>query len=58
MEHLHTSERQTAFKQAYLGSESFISNAKLPKKDFTLAAKLKARKRQIAELKLEIEALK
>lgn len=41
-----------------MGNESFISNAKLPKKDFTLAAKLKARKRQISELKLEIEALK
>ena len=52
MEHLHISERHTTFKQAYLGNESFISNAKLPKKDFTMAAKLKARKRQIAELKL------
>jgi hypothetical protein len=52
LEHLHISERHTTFKQAYLGNESFISNAKLPKKDFTMAAKLKARKRQIAELKL------
>ena len=58
MVYIITSELQTAFKQAYLGNESFISNAKLPKKDFTLAAKLKARKRQISELKLEIEALK
>jgi hypothetical protein len=41
-----------------LGNESFISNAKLPKKEFAMAAKLKARKTQIAELKLEIEALR
>ena len=58
MEHLHISERTTAFKEAYLGNESFISNATLLKKEFTMAVKLKARKGQISELKLEVEALR